>query len=350
MKKLSQYLTIATLGVIFAGAFSVPTARALTVYSQPVDYSSSVSASGVWQLVGDFVLSTSVTFSSSTAYYGQAMFSTRNSGTATNPTIYIATSSQISCVGQSSCPGGFVGSLTATGVSLTAGTGFTQLPLIINAPLTLSAGQYYFVMSSIIDNPTGMEIATDPYARFFGFLNSELYGFTFDAGSVGLSDFGISTSSQQEYCAQNLATSTGLLDSIGASFAQGICNVGVFLFIPNTSVVSQWATLASTTEGKIPFSYYFSIRDIINGSAASTTSNFTGFSIDFTGTGVGSTSPLGLVAIFGGTKDLLSTTTIMQYVNTPIYNLLYALVVAAIWIGVLMHLYHRIRPSHATKV
>jgi len=63
---------------------------------------------------------------------------------------------------------------------------------------------------------------------------------------------------------------------------------------------------------------------------------------------VGSTTPWGTV--LPSSFTYLASSTISTYVPTPLYNTLFFLMRSAIWIMVLFHIYHRIRPKHATQV
>jgi len=148
----------------------------------------------------------------------------------------------------------------------------------------------------------------------------QFYGYITDAvgnsipiapGIPGFTNVGISTTSQQVYCDQNFSTTTGLLDSLGHSISVGFCNVGVFLFVPDTTTLSQFQTLASTTRSKIPFSYYFDVQSILNSQSASTTENFFTVSLDLPD--IGSTTPIG--NFIPDHIEFLSTTTISQYLT-----------------------------------
>jgi len=156
----------------------------------------------------------------------------------------------------------------------------------------------------------------------------------------------VGTSTVAELCSRNVGTSTSFLDSAGASFSNGLCNVGVFLFVPSQEVLDGFGNLASSTQSKIPFSYYYDFRNILSGSAATSTSNFSVLAVDLRATGVGSTSPW--ATVLPSSFNYLSSTTITAYVSPTLYDLLFLLMRSAIWIAVLFHIYHRIIPRHVT--
>lgn len=146
------------------------------------------------------------------------------------------------------------------------------------------------------------------------------------------------------FCNDLFASSTG----IGATIMNGLCVVGGYLFIPSYSSIQGFSDLLSVSEDKIPFSYYYDFADILNGSSASSSSNFTALSLDLRGTGVGSTSPW--ANVLPSSFAYLSSTTITTYVNPTLYDLLFLLMRSAIWIAVLFHIYHRLVPKRATQV
>jgi len=159
---------------------------------------------------------------------------------------------------------------------------------------------------------------------------------------------GISTSTIQAFCAGSYATSTGFFSDIANGVTYGACTAFAFLFVPNQDTLQQFSNLGSTTQGKIPFSYYQDFAGILNGSAASSSNNFTALSVDLRSTGVGSTSAWSTV--LPSSFAYLSSTTITTYVSPTLYDLMFLLMRSAIWLAVLFHIYHRLVPKLATKV
>jgi len=159
---------------------------------------------------------------------------------------------------------------------------------------------------------------------------------------------GISTSTIRAFCNGTYATSTGFFSDIANGVTYGACTAFSFLFVPDQNTLRGFSELSSTTQTKIPFSYYYDFAGILNGSSASTTSNFTVLSADLRATGVGSTTPWGNV--LPSSFNYLSSTTITAYVSPTLYSLLFLLMRSAIWLAVLFHIYHRLVPRHATHV
>lgn len=159
---------------------------------------------------------------------------------------------------------------------------------------------------------------------------------------------GFATSTVAETCDDSFSTTTGFLDSVGASISNGFCRVGAFLFVPNANIITQYANLPASLNTKIPFSYYYDFKAILDGSSASSSSNFTPLAINLGATGVGSSSAYAPVLSGLGNFGFLSTTTIMTYISQSTYDLLFLLMRSAIWIAVLFHIYRRFVPKHVT--
>jgi len=159
---------------------------------------------------------------------------------------------------------------------------------------------------------------------------------------------GVSTSSIQAFCNGTYATSTGFFSDIANGVTYGACTAFAFLFVPNQDTLQSFSNLGSTTQNKIPFSYYYDFEAILNGSAASSSTNFNALSTDLRATGVGSSTVF--ANVLPSSFTWLSTTTISTYVNPTLYALLFLLMRSAIWIAVLFHIYHRLVPKRATHV
>lgn len=159
---------------------------------------------------------------------------------------------------------------------------------------------------------------------------------------------GVATTTAAALCTSQNATSTGILDTITNGFGVAMCYAGTLLFVPSQNSVQQFSTLSSSTQSKIPFSYYYDFANILGGSSASSTGNFSVLSVDLRSTGVGSTSPWATVLPTSFTY--LASSTIGTYIPKGLYDVLFLLMRSAIWIVVLFHIYHRLRPKHATHV
>jgi len=171
----------------------------------------------------------------------------------------------------------------------------------------------------------------------------------FSALDIANQSFALSPATVSTYCAQNNATSTGFLSEIGNGVSYGICTAVSFLFVPSSNSVQAFSQYNSSLQQVIPFSYYYDVVNILNSGVASSTANMESFSSNLASTGVGSTSVLA-APILNAKFEILSTTTIMQYVPQSTYDLLFELMKGAIWITVMFHIYRRVIPKHATNV
>lgn len=323
------------------GAFSVPyIASAATFYQQLDDSSGAIELTGSRQLVGSFMTTENHDITNGLAH-GLVVYNPDNNVAVAAVRIEISTTT----------PNG--GAVVATYDTENVGSTDSDLflDLLANGSGTLIAGQMYYIFASLISNSQpGNSLRLNLSEDFF-------YGYLTDTtgesipiapGIPGFTSAGISTTSQQVYCNQNFSTTTGLLDSVGQSIALGVCNVGVFLFVPSATVLQNFADTASSTKSKIPFSYYYDFAAQLDGASASTTGNFTVLSADLRGTGVGSTSAW--ASVLPASFAYLSSTTISTYVSPALYDLFFLLMRSAIWIAVLFHVYHRLVPKHAHKV
>lgn len=257
----------------------------------------------------------------------------------------------------------------------------TQVSMSSGDPLTDPSGFAVYDMSNYTLDPTKFyviefSVVTDPGpaskyilgtgSGFFGLpllhgypdqatsTEQSMYFQVFD--SAGPTQYftpdptysGLATSSVATMCDNSFATTSGFLDSVGASISNGLCRVGAFLFVPSGSVLSQYASFPDTLGNKVPFSYYYDLETAFSSSSASSTGNFTAMSVDLRGTGVGSTSSWGNV--LPSSFSYLSSTTIMTYVSPTMYALLFFMMRSAIWIAVLFHVYRRLVPHHVTHV
>jgi len=176
------------------------------------------------------------------------------------------------------------------------------------------------------------------------------YIFTTDATSSIIyqyqnSAIGISTTTTAAYCN---ATYAGL--SLGSDIANALCNVTGFLFVPSTQTLFAYQALNTNLSNKIPFSYFFDVKDILQGLTASTTGsggNFQSVVIDFSS--VDPTASTSMGHILPSHFEALSTTTIRTYVPDSVYNTLFLLMRSAIWVAVGLTLYRKVVP-HKAKI
>lgn len=156
---------------------------------------------------------------------------------------------------------------------------------------------------------------------------------------------GFATSTVAQTCDNSFATSSGFLDSVASSISNGMCRVLSFLFVPSPTVMSQYALLASTTQGKIPFSYVYGAQAIFSTLTASTTGNLVSVAYDLPN--ISSSTPLGS---FYPTHIVgLSTSTISTYLPDSIRNTLLNMQRVVLWAGFLFLMYRRVIP-HKAKI
>lgn len=149
----------------------------------------------------------------------------------------------------------------------------------------------------------------------------------------------------QQYCNSNFSSSTNPIFQVGNDIAVGICNVGVSLFVPSLDTITSYAKLSSTTQEKIPFSYYFDVKEIYDGSVASSTQNMQSFSINLSAFDSSSSTPMG--AILPTNLNFFSTTTINKFLPAGMHDIIYNIMTYAIWVEVMYLIYRRIVPKHA---
>jgi len=204
-------------------------------------------------------------------------------------------------------------------------------------------GNIYYVLVSIGNIGANKVFLTTNLSKsfFYGYITAG--GFTpsipISPGIPGFTDFGIATTSQQAYCNTNFSTSSGLLDSLGQSISLGFCNVGVFLFVPSSQAIAQWQNLGSSTQTKIPFSYFYQVTSLYDNLVATTAPSFIDVQFDISSTSVKNTgfgTVLPAVVAF-------STSTVVQYLPPDVMSLLRSLMIATIWLGFAYYAYRRVQ-------
>jgi len=188
----------------------------------------------------------------------------------------------------------------------------------------------YYVIITATSSPGGLPIARYfSYTRqggqwFTGYSSSDI------ASSTIFAPFVFATSSVYIYCSQNVgATSTSFWSELSSSFGFALCSTAVNLFIPNSTSLYRFFSLASTTKEKIPFSYYYGIKNAFLAEVSTTTNDdFT--SLSFVGIAdFASSSPLSFVP---SVVTVLSTTTVGVYLTSGIRTLLRTMATFALWI------------------
>jgi hypothetical protein len=157
----------------------------------------------------------------------------------------------------------------------------------------------------------------------------------------------VATSTLATYCQNNFATTTnGIFSQLTADIQLGLCNVGTFLFVPSQNTLQNFSNLQSNVTKKIPFSYYYEIRNIVASSTATTTTNMQSFAIDLNQLNFASSTAMGNI-LPTVNFDFLSKETIDHFLPTGMHDLLYNLMQFAIWIELMWLLYHKVVPTKA---
>jgi len=99
----------------------------------------------------------------------------------------------------------------------------------------------------------------------------------------------------------------------------------------------------NVTQQKIPFSYYYDLKDVYNTFNATTTENMPSFSITLGDFDSSSSTPMG--SILPSDFDFFSKETISTYLSEDMHDLLYLMMQLAIWAYVGFAIYNRIVPQ-----
>jgi len=159
-------------------------------------------------------------------------------------------------------------------------------------------------------------------------------------------DSSISTTSLATFCDSNVPyDNSNIVQATITAIPNGLCRVGSFLIVPSSSSLSQFSTLSDTLRGKIPFSYFYDVSDLYNGSTASSTQNMQSFTMSLGLIDFASSTSMG--AMLPASVNFLSSTTISTFLPAGMHDLLYNMMIYAIWIEVMYLLYHRIVPNKA---
>lgn len=146
--------------------------------------------------------------------------------------------------------------------------------------------------------------------------------------------FYVSTTTAQETCNGTYATTTGLFSDIANGVSYGLCTVGVFLFVPNTTITGQFAGLPNQLSTKFPFSWYFDVKNEIGDLQASSTANYP--DVEYSG--------LPITSIVGsGGITIASSTTIQALAPDSTWIFVRTLMGYMLWIGFAYFVYHKTR-------
>jgi len=191
--------------------------------------------------------------------------------------------------------------------------------IIISGTTSHQAGAFYF----IVGTPEGIP-------QYF-------------SADPSYSGFSIASSSTLASTCAGFSTTTSLLGEIASGVSQGFCQASSFLFVPSASSLNSFSQLPLRTV--IPFSYFTDVYDIVTGASASSTENFPVYSIGLSQIDFSSSTPIG--PLLPSSLTFLISTTISRYLPAGMHDTMFFLAEAAIWVTVMFHLYHRIRPKRA---
>jgi len=154
----------------------------------------------------------------------------------------------------------------------------------------------------------------------------------------------VATSTTNVFCDTNVPfDSSSIIQATLTAVPNGLCKVGAFLLIPNQNSLGSFANLSSSTQDKIPFSYFYDVQGLVTGSATSTSQNSQVFSMDLSIMDFASSTSMG--PILPNVLTFFSSSTIGQYMSPATHDLLYNLMIFAIWGDVMWMIYHKIVPT-----
>jgi len=294
---MNPYIKLAVIVALLVGG--APFAFASTYYQQLSDSSSFYTFSAC-DIVGSFTVS-STTHITSGEDTGLMVASVQQQQSPTDKT-GIAIYTGIACTG-------FVAEYRSTELGNASTTPTTDFFLTLTSisTATLNPSTTYYLALVGVGAPLNYKARTNYSEDFmYGYLTAEGTGesLPISPGLPGFTDYGIATSSQAVYCYQNFASSTGFMDSVGLSISQGICNVGVFLFIPSSASIMGWNSNLNSLSSRAPFRWIGQMRTSLEGLTASSTDNYINLTLNF-----GTTT-----AILGFTQlTVISSTTLSKY-------------------------------------
>jgi len=206
---------------------------------------------------------------------------------------------------------------------------------ILPVVLTLPAVSGQVSTSTTVTLGKGFYLGTVQMLRDDGsVVDSRSFSFTVVESAIeNYSSFATSTniaSTTLPTCSGS--TTTGLLGSL--------YNFGCFLVVPSPAAIAQFGTLADSIKTRIPFVYFYQIRDIVASSSASAASSTLGSFTLSIGT---TTDPIHINAV------LFSPATIRYFIPDFLASAFQTVALASLWLGFAWYLYHRGRNLLAEK-
>jgi len=155
--------------------------------------------------------------------------------------------------------------------------------------------------------------------------------YTTDPANVALLQGG--ATSTMDYIGERCADS-------GNVFSRGICTSFAFLFLPDPQTLNSFYGLASTTAEKFPISWFYGVRTAFTSAAASSSANLAAVSISLNSLGMGSTTAIGNIL---PNVEVFSTSTITHFMPSGLWDVIQALMAAALWIAVATYIWYSTR-------
>jgi len=211
--------------------------------------------------------------------------------------------------------------------------------------------------------PFSSDIALDPTKYYqvrqdTNFGNIRYYGDSFNSFSGSQIFYQVIGTPFEDWTGIN-ATSTALtslyqsgasstLDSIrvrctgtgGGIFGEALCATIAFLFVPDPAIISGYAALTTTAQGKFPISYISGVSNAFSLLSASTTQNLAAVSIAFSTVDPATSTPFGALL---PNLVVLSTSTISRYIPSNVWNALQFLIAAGLWLALAGEIFFYVR-------
>lgn len=213
---------------------------------------------------------------------------------------------------------------------------FTEKPGVIN----------FTSYSGVASSTSFVVINSTPSPTFPNFIPQFALagdGFTITPSA---SSTGLFLSGAQEFCNSTFGTSTAGFFGIGTDIANALCQVTGYLFVPTPASLQQFSGLTPEMQQRLPFSYAYGLNNLYSGLTASTTDNMQSFSINNLGAFASSSA---FASVVPQSIGILSTTTISKFYPDPIRVSMLFLASSAIWVILMLSIYHRI-VSHKVKI
>jgi len=129
----------------------------------------------------------------------------------------------------------------------------------------------------------------------------------------------------------------------GNIFSNGICRAFAYMFSPNPAVLDQFFELPDLAVQKFPFSWVVGLQTTFLGFTASSSTMVSG-EIDLSG--VASTTEFGpIISSF----TFISSSTITEYIPTPVWNAFQALMDASLWLALFSYVFFQARNRFRTR-